>query len=122
MATPRHNGSAMDESDQEVDPDVPWNHGSDDDSSENLDWPDFELWRPRWVGMSPSAIAHQIEQEAFQRTDRKVLHRVRHNKALKVRCSNQFHLDKLIEKIRITGGNEAMQPEAEIASSDDDFW
>ena len=122
VATPRHNGSAMDESDQEVDPDVPWNHGSDDDSSENLDWPDFELWRPRWVGMSPSAIAHQIEQEAFQRTDRKVLHRIRHNKALKVRCSNQFHLDKLIEKIRITGGNDAMQPEAEIASSDDDFW
>ena len=25
----------MDDSDQEVDPDVPWNHGSDYDSSEN---------------------------------------------------------------------------------------
>ena len=57
----------MVDSDQEVDPDVPWNHGSDGDSSESLEWPDLEFWRPRWVGMSPSAIAHQIEQEAFQR-------------------------------------------------------
>ena len=72
--------------------------------------------------MSPSAIAHQIEQEAFQRTDRKVLHRIRHNKALKVRCSNQFHLDTLIEKIRLTGGNDAMHPETGSAISDDDFW
>ena len=31
----------MEDSDQEVDPDVPWNHGSDDDSSEILEWPDF---------------------------------------------------------------------------------
>ena len=55
----------MVDSDQEVDPDVPWNHGSDGDSSESLEWPDLEFWRPRWVGMSPSAIAHQIEQEAL---------------------------------------------------------
>ena len=112
----------MDDSDPEVDPDVPWNHGSDDDSSENLEWPDFELWRPRWVGMSPSAIARQIEQEALQRIDQKVLYRIRHNKALKVRCSNQFHLDQLLEKISITGGNDAMQPENASESSDDDFW
>ena len=112
----------MVDSDQEVDPGVPWNHGSDDDSSESLEWPDLEFWRPRWVGMSPSAIAHQIEQEAFQRIDQKVLHRIRHNKALQVRCTNQFHLDNLIEKIRYTHGNEAMSPATGIASSDDGFW
>ena len=102
--------------------DVPWNHGSDDDSSESLEWPDLEFWRPRWVGMSPSAIAHQIEQEAFQRIDQKVLHRIRHNKALKVRCTNQSHLDNLIEKIRGTNGNDAMHPEIGSASSNDEFW
>ena len=67
-------------------------------------------------------IEHQIEQEALQRIDQKVLYRIRHNKALKVRCSNQFHLDQLLEKIRFTGGNDAMQPENEGESSDDDFW
>lgn len=112
----------MVDSDQEVDPGVPWNHGSDDDSSESLEWPDLEFWRPRWVGMSPSAIAHQIEQEAFQRIDQKVLHRIRHNKALQVRCTNQSHLDNLIEKIRCTHGNDTMSPATGNASSDDEFW
>ena len=42
-----------------------------------------------------SAIAHQIEQEAFQKIDQQVLHRIRHNKAFRVRCTTQFHLDNL---------------------------
>ena len=63
--------------------------------------------------MSPSAIAHQIEQKKLKRMDQKVLHLIRHNKAFKVRCSNQLHLDQLLEKIRIKGGNDAMQPENE---------
>jgi len=121
---------AMDSEDEglEVDPGVPWDHGEEDSDQEELlaTWPDFETWRPSWVGMSPSTIAHQIEQRAIQRRDQKVLYRIRHNKAFKVRCSNQLHLDQLLEKIRITGGNDAMQPEKqpenESESSDDDFW
>ena len=112
----------MVDSDQEVDPDVPWNHGSDGDSSESLEWPDLEFWRPRWVGMSPSAIAYQIQQEAFKRIDQQVLHRIRHHKALRVRCTTQFHLDNLLEKISFTYGYDAMSPATGHASSDDKFW
>ena len=72
--------------------------------------------------MSPSAIAHQMEQEAFQKIDQQVLHRIRHNKALRVRCTTQFHLDNLIEKISFTYGYDAMSPATGHASSDDEFW
>ena len=115
---------AMDSEDEEleVDPGVPFDHGEDYTQSEIDEWPDLEPWHPSWVGMSPSAIAHRIEQMKLKRMDRKVLHRIRHNKAFKVRCSNQLHLDQLLEKIRIKGGNDAMQPENESERSDDDFW
>ena len=69
-----------------------------------------------------SAIAHQIEQEAFQKIDQQVLHRIRHNKALRVRCTTQFHLDNLIEKISFIYGYDAMSPATGHASSDDEFW
>ena len=75
-----------------------------------------------WVGLSPAAISYQAEQQMLETMDQKVLYRIRHNRAFRVRCSIQFHLDHLLNKLRITGGDDAMQPKREIPSSDDEFW
>ena len=110
------------ESDEELDPCVPFPHGDDYTQDELDTWPDFEPWHVSWVGMSQGAIAYQTEQQILKNMDQKVLHRLRHNKALKVRCANQFHLDTVLEQLRITGGDTAMQPTYDSESSDDDFW
>lgn len=113
---------AESESGTELDPGVPFDHG-DDYTQEEIDtWPDFVPWHPSWVGLSPATIAYRAEQRRLQRMDQKVLYRIRHNKAFKMRCRIQFHLDHLLNQIRVAEGDDTMQPKREISSSDDDFW
>ena len=113
---------AESESDAELDPGVPFPHGDDYDQEEIDTWPDFEPWQPSWVGLSPDTIAFQAEQQVLERMDQKVLYRIQRNKACKVRCRIQFHLDHLLSKIRVTEGDDTMQPKRESSSSDDEFW
>ena len=110
------------ESEEELDPGVPFPHGDDYDQEEIDTWPDFEPWHPSWVGLSPAAISYQAEQQMLETMDQKVLYRIRHNRALRVRCRIQFHLDHLLDELHIKGGDDAMQPKRENPSSDDEFW
>ena len=105
------------ESEEERDPGVHFPHGDDYDQEEIDTWPDFEPWHPSWVGLSQNTIAFQAEQQVLEKMDQKVLYRIQRNKACKVRCRIQFHLDNLLNKIRVKEGDDAMQP-----NSDDDFW
>ena len=52
------------ESEEELDPGVPFPHGDDYDQEEIDTWPDFEPWHPSWVGLSPAATrSSQIPQK-----------------------------------------------------------
>ena len=108
--------------DEELDPSVPFPHGDDYDQAEIDTWPDFEPWHPSWVGLSQAAISQWIEQRMLQKMDKKVLHRMRHKKALRLRCRIQLHLDRLLHELHLKGGADAMQPQLDSPSSDDEFW
>ena len=110
------------QSEEELDPGVPFPHGDDYDQEEIDTWPDFEPWHPSWVGLSPDTIAFQAEQQVLKKMDQKVLYRIQHNRAFKVRCKIQFHLDHLLNQLRVTEGDDTMQPKRESSSSDDEFW
>jgi len=108
--------------DEELDPGVPFPHGDDYDQAEIDTWPDFEPWHPSWVGLSQPAISQWVEQRMLKKLDQKVLYRIRHKKALRIRCRIQLHLDRLLHELHLQGGADATQPRLESPSSDDEFW